>query len=82
MSKATFRATWFWLNSNKWLVTVAWEKRFSTGIIAKFCSVLADSSYANVYILLFSGAVIMKRKANMLDDCDRLFLVICNSIRQ
>jgi len=47
-----------------------------------FCSVLADSSYANVYILLFSGAVILKRKANMLDDCDRLFLVICNSIRQ
>jgi len=52
-----------------------------------FCSVLADISYANTYILAtlnlyFQVQTILKRNANILDNYDRLLSVIYNSIRQ
>jgi len=48
---------------------------------------LRSTCYANAYMLAtlnlyFQVQTILKRKANILDDFDRLFLLICNSIRQ
>jgi len=68
-------------------VTLALGKPLSAGNNTKFCSILADICYANAYILAtlnlyFQVQTILKRKANILDDYDRLYLVICNSIRQ
>jgi len=54
MSKTALISTCYRL---KLTVTLAWGKRFSAGNNTKFCSVLADISYANFSntLFVFSG---------------------------